>query len=688
MASRDGVSPFWSLEGAPTAVDALLECSGIPLSAAPASPPPVRRWQDLAWLKRIPQIGVDVQSSLMPAREALDVLAVHRGPCLLADPRSMKLLAFVLDGFNAARLVRPDRSEVAVSRAAVLDLVRTAAPVGALQNVFAGLRGGDRALRALLDAQLDDHDVLLVRFTHDAAHPLPRQLAAAGAFRSLAAHLALVAVQGLVSAAALFTLGSAMLDGHVDAGRVLAWTVLTLSTAPMQYLATRALGRFSVAVGARVKRRLLEGTFRIEERTIRSQGLGLQLARASEASLVERIDLVNVFEAVTALGQLGVAVFFFASSGLAWVMLGLLAGSLALLGALGVALFRACALTYGMRLEQTSDLVDKILGHRTRAVQQASARYHVEEDRTLGDYAQAARRFDTLRAVAASFPRLWLTLSALALLAAFAGRHPVSSLALAALGVVVAQTAFGTLGQAISNAATWWTAFRGVRPLLQAGAARDRPPRRSGDVVEEPDLPVVLAASSLSFAYRAGHTPILREVSVRVHRGEKVLVTGPSGGGKTTLFKLIAGELQPSGGVVLVDGNDPHVVAEDEWRERVASAPQFHENYVFAQPLAFNLDPRGELANASPEAQEICAELGLDRVIARMPQGYAQLMGETGWQLSHGERSRLFIARALLQGADLFLFDESFGALDPETQARTLECVRKRAQTLMVIAHA
>jgi ABC-type transport system involved in cytochrome bd biosynthesis fused ATPase/permease subunit len=71
-----------------------------------------------------------------------------------------------------------------------------------------------------------------------------------------------------------------------------------------------------------------------------------------------------------------------------------------------------------------------------------------------------------------------------------------------------------------------------------------------------------------------------------------------------------------------------------------------------------------------------------------MPQGYAQLLGETGWQLSHGERSRLFIARALLQGADLFLFDESFGALDPETQARALECVRKRAKTLMVVAHA
>jgi ATP-binding cassette subfamily B protein len=359
-----------------------------------------------------------------------------------------------------------------------------------------------------------------------------------------------------------------------------------------------------------------------------------------------------------------------------------------LLAALGHRLFRSHALAYAMRLDQTSDLVDKILGHRTRAVQQPAARYHLDEDRALSAYTEAGRRNDALRDLATTFSRLWLSMAALVLLGAFVAREPVTSLGWAALGIVVAQGALATLGQAIQNAATWWTAFRGVRPLLEAGTTRDRPTRRAGEVSEQQDLPVVLVASSLSFAYRPGRSLVLEDASLQVRRGEKVLVTGPSGGGKTTLFKLIAGELRPGGGVILVDGSDPHVVSEEEWRERVASAPQFHENYVFSQPLAFNLDPRGELANTSPEAQEICAELGLDRVIARMPQGYAQLMGETGWQLSHGERSRLFIARALLQGADLFLFDESFGALDPETQARALECVRKRAKTLMVIAHA
>jgi ATP-binding cassette subfamily B protein len=87
------------------------------------------------------------------------------------------------------------------------------------------------------------------------------------------------------------------------------------------------------------------------------------------------------------------------------------------------------------------------------------------------------------------------------------------------------------------------------------------------------------------------------------------------------------------------------------------------------------------------EADIICRELGLGEVIDRMPSGYQQMLGENGWQLSHGERSRLFIARTLLQNADLVILDESFGALDPENLQRAMNSVLKRAPTLMVIAH-
>ena len=74
-------------------------------------------------------------------------------------------------------------------------------------------------------------------------------------------------------------------------------------------------------------------------------------------------------------------------------------------------------------------------------------------------------------------------------------------------------------------------------------------------------------------------------------------------------------------------------------------------------------------------------------LLQRMPAGLMQLVGETGWQLSHGERSRLYIARTLLQRAELIVLDESFAALDPENLRLALDCVLKRGRTVLAIAH-
>jgi ATP-binding cassette subfamily B protein len=87
------------------------------------------------------------------------------------------------------------------------------------------------------------------------------------------------------------------------------------------------------------------------------------------------------------------------------------------------------------------------------------------------------------------------------------------------------------------------------------------------------------------------------------------------------------------------------------------------------------------------EAEALCDELGLRDLLNRMPAGLLQMVGETGWQLSHGERSRLFLARALLQRAEVVVLDESLAALDPATSRRVMDCVRSGADTLVVVAH-
>lgn len=87
------------------------------------------------------------------------------------------------------------------------------------------------------------------------------------------------------------------------------------------------------------------------------------------------------------------------------------------------------------------------------------------------------------------------------------------------------------------------------------------------------------------------------------------------------------------------------------------------------------------------EAERLCRALDLGPLLGRMPAGLFQIVGETGWQLSHGERSRLYIARALLQRGDVLILDESFAALDPERLRHCLAFVLQEASTLIVIAH-
>ena len=87
------------------------------------------------------------------------------------------------------------------------------------------------------------------------------------------------------------------------------------------------------------------------------------------------------------------------------------------------------------------------------------------------------------------------------------------------------------------------------------------------------------------------------------------------------------------------------------------------------------------------EAETVCRELGLGSLLDKMPGGMNQLVGDTGWRLSHGEKSRLYLARALLQNAELVLLDESFAALDPDSLREALLCARSRAKSLLVIAH-
>jgi ATP-binding cassette subfamily B protein len=226
----------------------------------------------------------------------------------------------------------------------------------------------------------------------------------------------------------------------------------------------------------------------------------------------------------------------------------------------------------------------------------------------------------------------------------------------------------------------------GLGPILSADSGENLAPPE----LEGPAAQPLLTAREITFRYRQHGHPVLDRCSLQVRQGERLLLEGPSGGGKSTLAAVLAGLRSAESGLLLLWGYDRPSLGAEAWRRRIAVAPQFHENHVFTETFAFNLlmgrrwPPS---ADDLQEAEELCRELGLGDLIGRMPSGLQQMVGESGWQLSHGERSRMYIARALLQNADLMILDESFAALDPETLALSLRCVLQRAPTLMVIAH-
>ena len=268
------------------------------------------------------------------------------------------------------------------------------------------------------------------------------------------------------------------------------------------------------------------------------------------------------------------------------------------------------------------------------------------------------------------------------------GNASPTRVAIAVGGTLLAYRAWRRLAAGTWQLAGAAVAWQRTSVLFQA-ATRREPPGALDIDISKPS-PLVVDARNLVYRYNDRTEPVLREASLEIALGDRLVLEGASGGGKSTLVSLLAGVREPNSGRILIGGFDRPTLGAAEWRRRLAAAPQFHENHVLAETFAFNLF-LGHPAILTPgdfeEAQSICDDLGLADLLARMPAGMLQMVGETGWQLSHGERSRLYIARALLQDAQLVVLDESFAALDPENLKRAVECVVKRARSLLVIAH-
>jgi ATP-binding cassette subfamily B protein len=702
------VGPFWwPLAQLAEGVEALSRASGLSRQAsldpltAPASfaggrMDDVEQWLD--WAAQ--RLGVEAEAIDAAIPEVGELLR-DAGPAIIfhSEERGQGFLLLLRSSFGAVKLLASDLS----TGTCAIEPLRTAlcwrseAPLEPeTLRLLEAARVAPHRRAAVKSAMLRERlaserigGVWMLRTP--ASTDLWRQLARAGVPGKIAAVMAVFALIYSLEIVGWSLIGGAALNGRLDFGWLAAWLLLVLTMVPWRLVGGWLEARFALDAGRILKSRLLAGALRMDLEAVTRQGVGHLLGRVMEAQALESLALSGGMTVLVSVLELAFAGWILSHGAAPFPHLALLTLWLALTAWMAWRFHRRLAAWSAQRLDLTNDLIEGMVGHRTRLAQERPGRRDAAEDKGLETYLHASRAMDQSSVfVLAGLPSGWVLLGLIGLIPAFmsgTGPSPVA-MGISLAGVLVAQRAMAGVAGGLSGLSRATISWRQVTHLFEGSA--DEAPRPFLTLRQMQGAGSrLIDAQGLTFDYEAGGPRIIDAVDLTIARDDRILLEGASGGGKSTLAALLSGLRTPRSGLLLLNGLDRHTLGDD-WRRLVAAAPQFQQNHVLSGTLAFNL-LMGRSWPASEddlrEAEALCEELGLGELLRRMPAGIHQRVGETGWQLSHGERSRIFLARALLQGAPLTIMDESFGALDPETLDRCLETTLRRAKALVVIAH-
>jgi ATP-binding cassette subfamily B protein len=237
--------------------------------------------------------------------------------------------------------------------------------------------------------------------------------------------------------------------------------------------------------------------------------------------------------------------------------------------------------------------------------------------------------------------------------------------------------------------------FQVVRSLSRAlgRAAKlvaliDTPP----EVVDAPDAAELsvrageIAFRAVSFRYSAG-TPLIENLNLTIAPGEHVGVVGPSGGGKSTLTRLVLRFMDVTAGEIQIDRQPLTAVTQRSLRRQVSYVPQ--DPQMLHRSVAENIWLGREGAPDMDQVIEVSRAAHVHDFVSELPEGYDTIVGERGLKLSGGQRQRVAIAQAMLKRAPILILDEATSALDSESEALVQAALWKlmASSTSMVVAH-
>jgi ATP-binding cassette subfamily B protein len=626
----------------------------------------------------------------------------HGGPAILRlrVDRDFRFIGILRARGRKVRLLTPEGDIVAVPIASLRDWLcaRLEDPLDAEVRSFLRRAGvtekeEERTRRAILRQRLGAARIAgLWMLRPGAGSSFAQTLRRAGVRRRVVLLTLGHAAQYALYLAAWWLIARAALQGRVDPGWMAAWVLILLTLVPLRAAVTWLQGAVSICTGGALKQRLLAGALRLEPEEIRHRGTGELLGKVLESEALESLALGGGFLLLLGGIEVVVAGFVLAAGAGGWMHVALLAAWLALTCGLGWIFFERRVRWTTSRLDMTYQLVENLLGYRTRLAQEGRERWHDREDRDLDGYLRSASALDRLTALLSTVvPRGWMVIGIAALAPAIASGEPSMALiAVAVGGVILAYRALVSIAGGMAQTFGALVAWRNVREIFDAAA---RPQHKSAPSVildRHRAGGKLIEAREVCYVYPGRQTPAVEHCDFDVNAGDRILLQGPSGGGKSTLAAILAGLRRPDSGLLLLDGLDQQSTGTRVWRRAVVLAPQFNENHILTESLAFNL-LMGRRWPAYPadvtEAIEVCQQLGLGELLDRMPAGIFQMVGETGWQLSHGERNRVFLARTLLQNEGLTILDESFEPLDSENALKASRLVLERVPSVVAISH-